>query len=80
MEELEEIVEESQNQNILIAGHFPIYSLGRSGGNYPIGKYILPVPVISGIPISYHQNVGSAQDISNERFDDFRDDIQNFLI
>ncbi len=79
MEELEEISEEAQNRNILIAGHFPMYSLGRSAGNYPLGKYMLPIPIISGLPISYHQNVGSSQDITNDRFTGFREDVQNFL-
>ena len=79
LEELEDIIEDNQDLNILIAGHFPILSIGKSGGRFPVSDYFLPVPIVSGMITSFHQNVGDAYDLSNDRFVPIRSKISNLL-
>ena len=46
-EELEGIIDESEQKNILIAGHHPVYSSGQYAGKGLIGKHIFPLTVIN---------------------------------
>ncbi len=67
-EEIEDAIKEAQERNVIIAGHFPPYSLGKYGGHFPLSAHLLP-PVVGGISAAYHENIGNARDISNERFE-----------
>lgn len=80
MEALEEIVDEHSDQNILIAGHYPIRSAGPYGGAYPTKDWILPVPIYSGFKTSYKKHVGSSTEINNEHFQDFKNDMLDYLL
>ncbi|MCO6490096.1 MAG: BamA/TamA family outer membrane protein [Phaeodactylibacter sp.] len=67
-EEIEDAIKENQERNVVLAGHFPPFSLGKYGGFFPLRTHLLP-PVLGGIYAAYHENVGNARDISNERFE-----------
>ena len=71
-EAFEDVLDENKDKNILIAGHYPIISLGEYGGYMPVTRYIFPLPVVGGFIAAYHRNVGSTDDIVNENFDDIR--------
>jgi len=79
-EELEDMMDEHDDQNVLVVGHFPIRSNGPYGGRYPLSKWIFPVPIISGFFTSYKQNVGSPKEINNERFEDFSDELSDMML
>ena len=72
-EQVEDLISEAGNQNIVLAGHFPLYSLGEYGGKFPLKKHLLPLPVLGGFITAYHQNIGTSVDIANEHFDAFRE-------
>ncbi|NNF33713.1 MAG: hypothetical protein HKN68_06375, partial [Saprospiraceae bacterium] len=72
MEELEDIIDEQAGKNVIIAGHYPVISLGEYGGFHPLSKWFLPVPIISGMITSFKQNVGNHTDLINENYHDFR--------
>lgn len=72
LEEMKDRIIENGNRNILITGHFPILSHGKYGGYYPLKSWLLPVPIVSGMITSFHQNVGNAKDIVNETFSNAR--------
>jgi len=76
--ELENIIEDTENKNILVAGHFPLESLGEYGGSFSVGKYLFP-PIYGSLNVGFRQNVGSSMDITNERFDPIRGKIKNTL-
>lgn len=40
--ELENIIEDTEDKNIIVAGHFPLKSLGEYGGMFPLGKHLAP--------------------------------------
>ena len=75
---LENEIEEAEGKNILVAGHFPLLSLGEYGGNFPLGKHLSP-PVIGSFNVGYHQNVGISKDINNERFSFIRGSLENII-
>lgn len=72
LEEINDAIEENLDKNILIAGHYPLYSQGRYGGEYPLSDYLSP-PIWGGIQTAYRQNVGRPEEIHNARFLPFRD-------
>ena len=75
---LENEIEEAEGKNILVAGHFPLISLGEYGGNFPLGKHLSP-PIIGSFGVGYHQNVGTPKDINNERFSFIRGSLENII-
>jgi len=72
LEELEDLIEENADKNVLVAGHYPLISLGRYGGFFPVSKWLFPVPIVSGMITSYKQNVGNSTDLINENYQDIR--------
>jgi Omp85 superfamily domain len=79
MEEFEDLIDENDNKNIIVGSHFPLISHGNYGGNYSLKDWIFPIPIVSGMVTSFHQNVGNAYDISNERFHDVRYAVGNSI-
>lgn len=78
-EELEDIIEENEDKNILIAGHFPIISYGPYGGKWPLHKYLVPLPVLGGMIPAFRSNVGTTKDISNYNFEHLRKELEQVL-
>jgi len=89
-EELEDIIDDESGGNLLIAGHFPVLSLGEYGGHYSARSHIfpftdlagylyIPLPIIGSFYPSYRKNVGTIKDISNEHFENFRKLIGNII-
>ena len=89
-EEFEDIIDENQDKNIIIAGHFPIISYGENGGHMPIEKHIfplidlneylyIPLPIIGNFYPSYRENIGTQRDIVNENYENFRDLLKNIV-
>ncbi len=67
-DEILSAIEENQDQNVIIAGHFPPKSQGRRGGKAPVRDHFVP-PVIGSFRVSYRQNVGTPEELTNARFD-----------
>jgi len=89
-EELEDIIDENTDKNILIAGHFPVFSLGEYGGHQPFRKHLfpltdlnenlyLPLPVLGSLYPSYRQNIGTSKDIINENYENFRKELEDII-
>lgn len=70
LEEIRDAVEENLDKNILFAGHFPLASQGRYGGEYPIIDYLVP-PVVGPLRVAYRQNIGSPKEIHNQYYEPF---------
>ncbi|MDX1699861.1 MAG: hypothetical protein R3250_04540, partial [Melioribacteraceae bacterium] len=89
-EELEDLIDENLNKNIIIAGHYPIYSNGEYGGHLPFYKHLfpltewidnlyLPLPIIGSYYASYRENIGTTDDICNENYEETRELIENII-
>jgi len=90
MEELEDIIKETKNRNVLIAGHFPIISSGEYGGVMTLKKHIfpltdaspglwIPLPVVGSLYPAYRQNIGTDMDIINENYDEFNSELEYII-
>ncbi|SEQ05129.1 BamA/TamA family outer membrane protein [Neolewinella agarilytica] len=67
LDEMKSIFQENRDRNIIVAGHFPPKSQGRYGGEFPARDHFAP-PIIGGIRLSWRQNVGTPEELTNERF------------
>ena len=67
LDEIVSEIEENQDQNVIVAGHYPPVSRGRSGGHFPLLDHLLP-PLAGSVSLSYRQNVGTPSELINARF------------
>lgn len=79
-EELEDLIDENDHKNILIAGHYPFISYGPYGGKWPYHKYLFPVPVVSGMIHSFRSNIGTVKDIVNHRIDELNKELKQIFL
>jgi len=89
-EELEDFIDDETSRNLIIAGHFPVISLGEYGGHFSLRSHLfpftelidwfyLPLPIVGSYYPSYRKNVGTNKDISNENFNNFRKLMGNII-
>ncbi|MBK0402655.1 hypothetical protein I5M27_06640 [Adhaeribacter sp. BT258] len=90
VEELQEEITEADNRNILVVGHHPVVSNGVYGGRMTLKKHIfplsdknprnrIPLPVFGSIYAAYRQNIGTPRDLSNFRYEAFREQMQKIF-
>ena len=60
-------IEENQDHNVIIAGHYPPASQGRRGGKFPVRDHFTP-PFYGSFRISFRQNIGTPDELTNRRF------------
>ena len=66
--EFENALAETENKNLIIAGHFPLMEQSAPTAC----DYLIPLPIVGSFLASYHQNIGGTKDIVNERFNTIR--------
>ena len=76
--ELREELEDANGKNLLVAGHFPLISVGEYGGKTSPKAHWTP-PLFGSFRAAYRQNIGTPLDITNQRFDPIRHDIENLI-
>ncbi|MGH1437343.1 MAG: BamA/TamA family outer membrane protein [Lewinella sp.] len=76
MEEIHDAVEENLDKNIIIAGHFPLQSQGRYGGEFPISDHF-STPILGSFKIAYRQNIGGPKDLHNQYYEPFLDEMKD---
>ena len=79
LEEINDAIEENLDKYILVAGHFPPFSLGEYGGRFPLSAHLFP-PLIGSFRVAYHQNIGSSMDLNNEHFSFFSGELRKMAI
>lgn len=77
LDEIISTIEENQDQNVIIAGHYPPRSQGRFGGKFPSRDHFLP-PVVGSFRLSYRQNVGTPEELTNARFAHLADKLKDY--
>ncbi|HIB37867.1 metallophosphoesterase [Mesonia sp.] len=81
--EIETELKKSQNKNVLMVLHHPMYTNGVHGGNYHLNRHLypsqkkIPMPVLGSLAMLIRTTGGvSIQDAQNERYKSFRDRLQ----
>ncbi len=71
--EFENALAETEEKNLIIAGHFPLIEHTRPS----LKNYLFPTPLAGSFMASFHQNIGGTTDIINERFNGIRKTMLN---
>lgn len=90
LEEFDDVIEESLGKNILMVGHYPVFSFGEYGGRMPLKKHIfpltdiksdlyVPLPVIGSLYSAFRQNVGTPKDIVNKHYRGLRKHLEEII-
>lgn len=69
-EALEDVVEESKDKHLIVAGHHPAISNGIYAGRMYITDYLYP-PVVGSFIAGYHQNIGNTKDLAYPAYKKF---------
>lgn len=70
--DMKEIVRRHKDDEIIVAGHHPMFSYGRHGGKFPFQTHLLP-PVLGSMYVAYRNIWGYHQDIAN--YNDLKDGL-----
>ena len=76
---LKEEIEDAGYGNLIIAGHYPVISNGIYGGSFPVGRWLLPVPIVSTMTTAHLQNVGGPREIVNKEYETLREELEDIL-
>ena len=63
--EIEDILGDSENRNLVVAGHHPALSFGQFAG-YKLTKQHFTPPIVGSFIASYRQNVGGPKDLNQK--------------
>jgi hypothetical protein len=78
LEKVTDLLDDCTSRNVLFLSHFPLASLGRYGGRFPLKDYLLP-PVVGSARVSYHQTVGTRYDLVNDHYAGIRAALEALL-
>lgn len=76
LQSLEELIEKNLEDEIIVASHHPLFSLGRHGGKFPVSTHFLP-PVFGSLYVAYRNFRGYPQDIA--RYDDLKEGLMKSI-
>ncbi|MCH7977345.1 MAG: metallophosphoesterase, partial [Bacteroidetes bacterium] len=65
---MEDILKEYDDENVLVVGHHPLRSNGPHGGQFSLGRHLLPLPIIGSAYPLYRQFAGTRQDLAHPRY------------
>jgi len=79
----ENVVRKYRNKSVVIAMHHPLYTYGPHGGGYSVKQTIfpltevshnlyLPTPLLGIFYTLFRSNIGSRQDVANQRYKELR--------
>jgi hypothetical protein len=69
---LKEILAKNKNKNVIIAAHHPVYSNGKTGGNYGLKSHLLPLPILGSIFTGAKKIGGGEQKFGNPKYETYR--------
>ncbi|MFT4667034.1 MAG: hypothetical protein ACI9VN_002634 [Patescibacteria group bacterium] len=76
--EIEDLMGDSENRNVVIAGHHPVLSYGQYAG-YKLGKQHLWPPIVGTFIASYHQGVGGKKDLTQKNLKHYSSRAQGLI-
>jgi hypothetical protein len=86
IDNLDEVVRESEGKNIIIVGHHPVISQGNYGGHIPLKRHLfpfpdnyIPAPVFGSIYAAFRQNSGTVRDMAHPSYQRFKKGIGKIL-
>lgn len=74
IQNLRRAVTDTTVDQVLVAGHHPMYSNGIHGGKFPLKTHLLP-PVVGSVYVLYRKIWGTNQDIASSDYSELRDQV-----
>ena len=78
-EQLQDVIDETKGNNVLLLGHHPVVSNGVYGGHEPLSAPPAARRCLGTIYAAYRQNVGTPRDLANPGYQDLRKELLNTL-
>ncbi len=69
----------NKNKNVIIASHHPVYSNGKTGGNYPLKNHLIPFPILGSVINGVKQLAVTPQKIGHPQYEVYRSAMQTAL-
>jgi len=76
---IKEKLSKHRNKNIIIAAHHPVFSNGKTGGNYDIASNLLPLPIIGSLITGIKKISGDQQRFGHPQYQKYREIIEDVL-
>ena len=69
---LQQILSKNKNKNVVIAAHHPIYSNGKTGGNYGAASHLLPLPILGSLITGVKKIGGGQEKFGHPQYEAYR--------
>ena len=76
---LQEILSMNKNRNVVIAAHHPVFSNGKTGGNYGAASHLFPLPILGSLFTGIKKIGGGQQKFGHPQYEAYRSAI-NFAL
>ncbi|MDA8692891.1 BamA/TamA family outer membrane protein [Saprospiraceae bacterium] len=76
---IKEKLSKNKNKNIIIASHHPVYSNGRTGGNYGLASNLLPLPILGSMITGVKKISGGEQRFGHPQYEKYRTVISQIM-
>lgn len=76
---MKEKLSKCKNKNVIVAAHHPVFSNGKTGGNYGWSSNLLPAPIIGSILTVIKKVNGGQQKFSHPQYQTYRNVIDEVL-
>jgi len=72
---IQNILSKNKNKNVVIAAHHPVYSNGKTGGNYGASSHLLPLPILGSLITGVKKISGGSQKFGHPQYEAYRSAI-----
>ena len=69
---IQDVLARNKNKNVVIAAHHPIYSNGKTGGNYNAASHLLPLPILGSVITGVKKISGGPQRFGHPQYEAYR--------
>lgn len=76
---LQDILARNKRKNVVIAAHHPVFSNGKTGGNYPLSQHFIPLPIIGTGIVAGKQLMGTSQQFGHPNYETYRAAMLNAM-
>lgn len=77
---VEDALTEYDDENVLIVGHHPFRSNGPHGGQFTLGRHLLPAPILGSVYPLFRQFAGTSQDLAHPEYRAYRTALDDILL
>jgi hypothetical protein len=76
---IKEKLAKNKNKNIIIASHHPVYSNGKTGGNYGMLSNVLPLPILGSLITGIKKIGGGEQKFGHPQYEKYKATVYEIL-